>query len=195
MRNFRRIPEVLTAQERAKLLRVLEPTSTPGKLRNLALIRLMLNCGLRAREVRELTIRNLDRDSGRLKVVGKGRKERIVWVAPADLMLLQDWLAYLSPSSNPRPSSNLIFTSLDGKKPLCGRWLRKMVKRLGEKAGIDKSLHPHSLRHTFATDLYAKKKNLPLVQRALGHKSMATTSIYISICDAELEEAMKELRE
>lgn len=188
----RPIPEVLTPEEQARLLRELEPTDSPNKLRNLAIIRLMLNTGLRAKEVREIRHRNIDWKSGRMKLRGKGGKDRVVWMDERDVALLKDWLDQ-RPSSKLCSSSNLVFTSLDGKKPLCARWLRKMVKRVAETAGLDK-VHPHTLRHTFATDLLRKTKNLRLVQKAMGHSDISTTTIYTHIVDEELEVAMKDLR-
>jgi integrase/recombinase XerD len=69
-----------------------------------------------------------------------------------------------------------------------------LVPRLAEQAGIDKRCHPHTLRHTFASDLLRKTKNLVLVQAALGHSSINTTVIYTHISNPELEEALKNLR-
>ncbi len=69
-----------------------------------------------------------------------------------------------------------------------------MVKRKAKKAGIDKDVHPHTLRHSFATDLYRESKNLRLVQKALGHSSISTTEIYTHIVDEELEKEMKFFR-
>ena len=69
-----------------------------------------------------------------------------------------------------------------------------MVKRLARQAGIDKDVHPHMLRHTFATDLFRKTKNIRLIQKALGHAQITTTQIYTHIVDDELEEAMKTFR-
>ena len=81
-------------------------------------------------------------------------------------------------------------------RPLVTRYLRLMVANLAGKAGISKHIHPHTLRHTFATDLLRKTKNLRLVAKALGHsdKSIGTTMIYTHIVDDEMEEAMKGLR-
>jgi len=69
-----------------------------------------------------------------------------------------------------------------------------MVKRLGVKAGIQKDIHPHTLRHSFATDIYRDTSNIRLTQKALGHANLATTQIYTHIVDEELEEAMKSFR-
>jgi integrase/recombinase XerD len=69
-----------------------------------------------------------------------------------------------------------------------------MVKRLAKQAGIAKDVHPHMLRHTFATDLLRKTKNLRLAQKALGHAQITSTQIYTHIVDDELEEALKTFR-
>jgi len=188
----RRIPEVLDPEEQARILGELERSDSLSALRNLALIRLLLNAGLRAREARELKIKHLDFKSGKLKVRGKGRKERVVWLSADDLALVRAWLTRRP--GNGAPSGDLLFTSLDGSRPVNDRWLRRMVKRVAEQAGIVKDIHPHSLRHTFATDLLRATKNLRLVQKALGHSNIETTTIYAHIVDDELENAMKELR-
>mgnify|MGYP001600766443 CR=1 FL=1 len=191
-RKPRAIPEVLTPEEQTRLLGRLEPTDCPGKLRNLALVRVMLNSGLRASEARAVKVRDIDWNSGRLKVRGKGGKDRVIWLAGNDLILLKNWLDH-KPSSTRMPSSTLVFTSLDGTKPLCGRWLRKLVTRLATQAGIDKRIHPHTLRHTFATNLLRQEKNLFTVMKALGHANLSTTQIYLHLEDEELETAMKKL--
>jgi site-specific recombinase XerD len=190
----RKIPEVLDPEEQARMLGELERSASLSNIRNLALIRLLLNAGLRAREARELKIKHLDFKTGRLKVRGKGRKERVVWLSEDDLALIRAWLTRRGSSGNRAPSGDLLFTSLDGSRPVNDRWLRRMVKAVAEKAGIVKDIHPHSLRHTFATDLLRATKNLRLVQKALGHSNIETTTIYAHIVDEELENAMKELR-
>ena len=177
----RPIPEVLTPDEQARLL------AHPSGIREQAILRLFLDTGLRASELINLQCHHIDWQSGRMKVRGKGGRDRMLWVSPEDLALLK---SLPSSASSGRP----VFTSLDGQKPLCGRWLRKMVKRLGEQAGIKKNLHPHIFRHSFATDLLEKTKNLVLVQRALGHSNIATTTIYTHISNPALEEALKNLR-
>lgn len=182
----RPIPEVLSPDEQARLLQQFN-TKTPSGIRNLAIIRLMINTGLRAAEVRELRHRNIDWKTGRMKIRGKGGKDRVLWVNADDLALLKS-LPSGAPSGN-RP----VFTSLDGQKPLCGRWLRKMIPRLAAQAGIDKRIHPHTLRHTFATNLLRQEKNLFLVSKALGHANLSTTQIYLHLEDSELEAAMKRL--
>ncbi len=188
-RKPQRLPEVLTHEEQEALLRQPNAKNLNG-LRNLCLIRLMLNAGLRAAEVLKVKTRDIDWSSGNLMVrQGKGNKDRSLWVGDEDLRLLQLWLERKARL----PKSELIFTNRDGKL-ICGRYLRKMVKRMATKAGIFKDVHPHTLRHTFATDLFRQTKNLRLTQKALGHSQLSSTMIYTHIVDDELEEALKTFR-
>ena len=180
----RPIPDVLTPEEQARLLAQVD-LEAPSGTRNYAILRLMINTGLRAAEIRELRHRNIDWERGRMKVRGKGGKDRVLGINAHDLALLKNL-----PSGNP---SGTLFTSLDGQKPICGRWLREMVPRLAAQAGIDKRIHPHTLRHTFATNLLRQEKNLFLVMKALGHANLSTTQIYLHLEDDELEAAMKRL--
>jgi len=186
-RKAQRIPEVLTADERAALLQ--QPTPRyPTGLRNRCLMLVMLDCGLRAREALQLAVRDIDWQSGKVKVrQGKGRKDRVLWLNEQALDWLRKWR-----ERRPGPGA-LLFTTLAGK-PLRDNYLRVMVKRYGQKAGIGKDVHPHMLRHTFATDLYRETKNIRLVQKALGHASLGTTMIYTHIVDDELEDALRKFR-
>ncbi len=187
-RRPRRIPEVLEPHEQQQLLSQLEPPNTLLKLRNLAMLRVLLNCGLRSAELCSLQTRNINFQTGEIKVRGKGNKERILWAGDDDLRLLRDWLAQ-RPSGSP-----MVFTSLDGTRPICSRWLRKLLPRLAAQAGIDKRVHVHTCRHSFASDLLRQTKNIVLVQAALGHASINTTVIYTHISNPELMDAMRELR-
>jgi site-specific recombinase XerD len=186
-RKAHRIPEVLTTDERAALLTQPTPRYATG-LRNRCLMLVMVDCGLRAREALQLEARDIDSQSGKLKVrQGKGKKDRVLWLNEAALEWLRRW-------RERRPvQTAALFTTLAGK-PLRDNYLRVMVKRYGQKAGIGKDVHPHMLRHTFATDLYRETKNIRLVQKAPGHASLGTTMIYTHIVDEELEDALRTFR-
>ncbi|CAO0822458.1 Integrase [Desulfarculales bacterium] len=190
----RRIPAVLTPDEAAQVLGEVEKSTSLSALRNLAILRLMLNTGLRARELRELRVNQIDWATGRFKVRGKGGRERVMRISGPDIFLLRRWLEArdlrLPPSNLGVPPSNLLFTNLNGTKPVCDRWLRRMVKREVSKTGIEKDVHPHTLRHSFASNLLRQEKNLFLVAKALGHSDISTTQIYLHVEDEELEEAM-----
>jgi site-specific recombinase XerD len=189
-RKPQRLPEVLTHEEQEALLRQPNAKHLHG-LRNLCLLRVMLNTGLRAAEVLRVKIRDIDWSSGKLMVrQGKGKKDRSLWVGEEDLALLKLLIA----KTSRLPESELVFTNRDGKL-ICSRYLRTMVKQLATKAGISKDVHPHTLRHTFATDLFRQTKNLRLTQKALGHSQISSTIIYTHIVDDEMEEALKTLRD
>ena len=152
------------------------------------MIRLMLNAGLRSSEVLNLKVNDLNWMSGKLSIrQGKGQKDRILWLNEEDLELLQLWR-----ERHPE-QRDLLFTTLQGR-PVSDRYLRAMVKRVADKAGIEKRVHPHLLRHSFATDLYRETKNIRLVQKALGHEDLSTTMIYTHIVDEELEDALRNFR-
>ena len=183
---MKRLPETLNELEIRALLSQPNKRARTG-LRDLAMIRLMLNAGLRASEVLSLTVRDINWRSGKLTIKrGKGDKDRVVWLNEDDLEILRSW-------KEKKPESRLLFTTLAGQK-IKDRYLRAMVKRRAKKAGITKDVHPHTLRHTFATDLYRDTKNIRLVQKALGHAALSNTMIYTHIYDEELESAMKSFR-
>jgi integrase/recombinase XerD len=180
----RPIPDVLTEDERVRLLTSM-PSGTLLQRRNLAMVRLMLNAGLRTQEVCDLRVSDLSFPSGKLLVRGKGGRQRILWLNDEDLNLIKSYLEEARPSGT-------VFQTGPGNK-ICTRFLRSLVAQVGIKTGI-RRVHPHLLRHSFATDLLRKTKNLPLVQKSLGHSDIGTTQIYTHIADDELEDAMKNLR-
>jgi integrase/recombinase XerD len=183
----RRLPETLTDDEQRKLL--MQPNAAaPTGLRNLCMMQVMLDAGLRPSEVLNLRVRDIDWMAGKLTVrQGKGNKDRVLWLNEDALDRLREW-------RERRPeTSEFLFTTLQGK-PVMGNYYRKTVKRYARKAGIPKDVHPHTLRHTFATDLYRQTKDIRLVQKALGHADVSTTMIYTHIVDEDLEDAMKTFR-
>jgi site-specific recombinase XerD len=183
----KRLPEVLTEEEWERLLKA--PNSrTPTGLRNLCMMLLMLNTGLRVAEVLNLKVREVNWNTGKLLVKeGKGKKDRILWLGEEDLKMLAKW------REKRWVQTENLFTTLKGSR-LNDRYIRAMVKREAEAAGIEKDVHPHMLRHTFATDIYRDTKNIRLTQRVLGHSNLATTMIYTHIVDDEVEDAMRFFR-
>lgn len=180
------LPETLNYQERELLLS--QPNQkAPTGLRDLAMIRLMINAGLRSCEVLKMFIEDIDWISGKLHMKqGKGKKDRIIWVNEEDLNVIKKWKEI-------KPKSPVLFTTLKGGC-INDRYLRAMVKRRAQNAGITKNVHPHLLRHTFATDLLRSTKNIRLVQKALGHANLSSTMIYTHVYDEELESALKSFR-
>jgi len=184
----KRLPVVLTQEEQVALL-AMPNQKAPTGLRNYAMLCIFLNAGLRVSEALALKVTDIDWVTGKLDVrAGKGGRDRVLWVNEKELATLKRWLSV-------RPAkSEYMFTNLRGG-PMNDRYVRDFVKRYGRKSGTPKDLHPHTLRHTFATDLLRKTGNIRLVQKALGHASLATTMIYTHIVDEQLEQALKSFRE
>ena len=195
---MRKIPEILEKDEQEQLLEVFN-TRYPTALRNKVMIKLMLNTGLRLSEAINLKWKDINLQTGKLKVVeGKGAKDRIVWVNDCALNLLREWRERQYEEVKKRdPQTEKItcmFTTLQGRS-LKPANVRQMVYKYSAKAGINKKISPHTFRHTFATDLYRATNNLRQVQKALGHSDISTTQIYTHIIDSELEEAIKSFRD
>ncbi len=188
----RRIPEVLTEDEQEALINQFNERY-PTSHRNKMMIQLMLDTGLRLAEACSLRWKDIDLTSGKLMVrEGKGAKDRTLWIGENRLEDLREWKERQIEWLDESPKH--VFTTRNGD-PVSHRQVQYMVKNYSEKAGIeDKSVHPHMLRHTFATDLYSETGNIRLVQKALGHSDLSTTMIYTHIVDDELEDALKSFR-
>ena len=192
-RPGRKIPAVLTADEQSRLLATIPDSLDSSSVRARAILRVFLNTGLRAGELINLKINDVDWQTGDFMVrQGKGGKDRALTFSDEDLALLK---SYLDSSSPQIIGKNLpIFRSLDGKKPLCGRWLRRWVARLGKQAGINKRVHCHGFRHTLACDLLRATNSLKVVQDTLGHENISTTTVYARLVNGEVKNALKNLR-
>ena len=186
----KKIPDVLSVGEQKRLLdqfnlRYITPQ------RNKTMIQLLLNTGLRLAEMTNLKWNDIDLMTGQLKVVeGKGLKDRILWLDEKTLVMLGKWKQRQFKEWG---KSELVFTTRT-LKGLDGKAVRGMIQTYTEKAGINKHITTHSLRHTFASDLLRDTKNIRIVQKALGHADISSTQIYTHIVDEELEEALKSFR-
>ena len=190
MKNQKKIPDVLDEDEQKRLLdqfnlRYITPH------RNRTIIMLLLNTGLRLAEMTNLKWSDINLTSGQVKVVeGKGLKDRIVYI---DNNMLEELRSWRERQLEVWGSTPYVFTTRT-LKLLDGKYVWNMIKTYKDKAGIDKKITTHSLRHTFATDLLRDSKNIRIVQKALGHSDISTTQVYTHIVDDELEDAMKKLR-
>jgi len=182
-----RLPVVLNDEERKALLAAPDQ-SKPLGLRNYCMIKIFLNSGLRVSEALNLKVDDIDWETGRLFVrAGKGNRDRILFLKEDDMELYRRWL-------KARPAdSEYLFCTLKGTR-MGDRNVRYFIKNYARQVNIKKDVHPHALRHSFATDMLQNTKNIRLVQKALGHTSIATTMIYTHISDEELELALKGFR-
>ncbi len=174
-----RLPDVLSVSQIASLLDGLALV-TPADLRDRALLEVLYGCGLRVGEICGLDLTSLYLQEGYLRVTGKGGKDRVVPVSGAALAAL---CAYLddarSKFSKPGAESGAVFLNARG-----GRLSRQSVHKIVARAGLAigcANLHPHTLRHSFATHLLEGGADLRVIQELLGHADISTTQIYTHI--------------
>ncbi len=180
------LPEILDKKEVARVLDLPSKTSLTGR-RNRAILTLMLNTGLRVSEVCDLKNEDIDLGTGKFRVVqGKGAKDRDLAVPPDAIKTLEDW-------KKGKVSSLYFFSTLKGEK-LSRQYLWQMIKMYCQKAGIKKKIPPHSLRHFFGTEYYRQTHDLETLRRILGHESIGTTQIYITLANMEVEESMRRFK-
>ena len=185
-------PEPLTDAECQALIKACSRRAPTG-IRNAALIAVLWRGGLRISEALELKPKELNVQQGTLRVLhGKGDKHRLVGLDPDAMAILQRWLdtrKALGITGHKR-----IFCTLDGG-PLSDRYARAMVKRMAKRAGVEKRVHPHGLRHTHAFELANEGCPVHEIQQQLGHSSVATTNTYIShLAPAERVARMQQRR-
>ena len=186
----RRLPaEVLTRAEVDALMRVCSKRAPTG-IRNRALIALLYRGQLRISEALALKPKDLDRRSGTVRVLhGKGDRSRTIGLDDGAWAILELWLQCRQ--KHGLSGRHSIFSTLKGQ-PLQSRYCRTLFARLARKAGIDKRVHPHGLRHTGAAELRAEGIDIGIISRQLGHSSIATTSRYLDhVAPKQVVDAMR----
>ena len=165
----RKLPQVLDPDEAARLVEV--PTDVPLGLRDRALLELFYSSGLRLSELCGLRWHDLDLDGGTVTVLGKGSKQRVVPVGSHARKALCEWRAELQ-ARNDAP----VFPGRNG--PITPRAVQLRLRQLALRQGLFKRVHPHLLRHSFASHVLESSGDLRGVQELLGHADIATTQIY-----------------
>ena len=166
----RKLPQVLDADEAVRLVEV--PTDAPLGKRDRALLELFYSSGLRLSELCALRWRDLDMAGGMVTVLGKGSKERKVPVGSHARNALTEW-------RQERPAGNEAFVFPGrGDGPISKRAVQIRIKQLAQRQGLFKHVHPHMLRHSFASHILESSGDLRGVQELLGHADIATTQIY-----------------
>ncbi len=188
-RRARRLPEVLTADEVARILS--QPQGTdPAPLRDRAILELLYAAGLRVSELVALDVGDVDLAMEYVRCVGKGSRERIVPIGSQAVNAVRHYLALARPALAGRRARPALFLNWRG-----GRLTRQSVwvvlKRCATRAGIRKRLGPHTLRHSFATHLLDGGADLRSVQEMLGHASVVTTQIYTHLTRSRLRDAYR----
>ncbi|MBP5541199.1 MAG: tyrosine recombinase [Bacteroidales bacterium] len=183
------LPDVLTDDDVAAMQATLD-RSLPGPARNYVIIEVLYGCGLRVSELVNLKLSNIYAEDEMLQIFGKGSKERWVPINARALRLLEDYIHMERSQLKIQPGEEkYVFLNLRGHH-LSRVAVFQFIKEAAEKAGIRKSVSPHSLRHTFATELVQNGADLRAVQEMLGHESLSTTEIYTHLSRQFLRETL-----
>ncbi|VVM05948.1 Tyrosine recombinase XerD [Methylacidimicrobium cyclopophantes] len=181
-----RIPRVLSEEDVNHLLSIKYP-STPEGIRNRAILEALYGGGLRVSELVELRLTSLLPQDRMLRVFGKGRKERIVPLGDAAIRALEDYLREGRPRLLGSRRSDFLFLRRGGR-PLTRFCINQILLSLARKIGRRYGLHPHLLRHSFATHLLHRGADLRSLQLLLGHADLATTQMYTHVAIDRLQE-------
>ena len=177
----KKIPEYIYDYQLEKLLNEKTSENVEIELRNKLIIHLLLDTGVRVSELVNIKVRDIDVEERIIKVFGKGSKERFVFFTSKTKELL---INYFIKRKEKAITDNLLI-NYKGEK-LTERSVQKIIKLVGEKIGLD--IHPHLLRHTFATDLLNKGADIRMIQELLGHENLDTTQIYTHVSNSRVKE-------
>ncbi|MCF0163924.1 MAG: tyrosine recombinase, partial [Bacteroidales bacterium] len=175
----RNLPDVLSVEEVVSIIESVDLTENEGT-RNKAMLEMLYSCGLRVSELVNLKISDLFFGEGFIRVIGKGNKQRLIPVGEPAVKAVSNYLDIRKLHKLQKGYDDILF--LNGRG---GQLTRNMVfiivKKQTEKAGIRKSVSPHTFRHSFASHLVENGADLRVVQEMLGHESILTTEIYTHI--------------
>lgn len=174
----RHLPQILSTEEIDRLITCID-LSTPEGQRNRTILEILYSCGLRVSELCDLKMSGLYLNEGFIRVLGKGNKERLVPISAKAINELHLWFYDRNLISIKPSYEDYVFLSLRRGTPLSRIMIFHIVKELAVKAGITKSISPHTFRHSFATHLLEGGANLRAIQAMLGHEAIATTEIYM----------------
>lgn len=187
----RSLPDVLSFEEIENMISQID-LSKPEGGRNKAILETMYSCGLRVSEVVNLKISNLYLDSGYIRVVGKGDKERLIPIGKSAVKYINIYKKDIRVHI-PVKKDNKDILFLNRRGTLLSRVMIFMIiKDLARKAGIKKTISPHTLRHSFATHLIEGGADLRAVQEMLGHESITTTEIYTHLDRSFLRKTLEQ---
>lgn len=175
----RKLPEILSVEDIDAMISEIDMSTFEG-VRNRAIMETLYGCGLRVSELTNLEISKIFFDEEYLIVRGKGSKERIVPMSGVAVGCIREYMAERDSIDIKAGEENMLFVSKRGKR-LTRMMIFYIVTGLAERAGIRKSISPHTLRHSFATHLLEGGANLRAIQQMLGHESISTTEIYLHL--------------
>lgn len=173
-----RLPDVLTKEEVENLLDI--KTIDAFSYRNKAMMELMYATGLRVSELVDLNINDVDFENATIRCFGKGSKERIIPVVDYALNILKEYLEIYRNGMLKGYITESLFLNNHGQK-MTRQGFFKIIKKIAKEKNINKNLHPHMLRHSFATHILENGADLRIIQELLGHENISTTQIYTHV--------------
>lgn len=182
------LPEYLTTEEVDRLEAAIDLSTREGH-RNRAIIEVLFSCGLRVSELTHLKMSGLYLQEHFIRVTGKGRKERLVPISDKAIRELTFWFDDRNKMNIKPGEEDYVFLNNRGHH-LTRTMILIMVKRLGEAAGIEKTISPHTLRHSFATAMLKGGASLRVIQELLGHAGIGTTEIYTHLDNESLRQTV-----
>ncbi len=174
------LPDFLSTREVDELLAAFPAGKDPLVFRNKVILEVLYSCGLRVSEAANLKVGSIHFDEEIIRVVGKGNKERIVPFGRAARNLLQRYITNIRPELVRSEKETTLFLSKSGRR-LNREWIWRVVKEAAKIVGIHKNIHPHTLRHSFASHLLENNADLRVIQEMLGHADISTTQIYTHV--------------
>ena len=188
-RSSRHLPDVLTNEEVDAIIATFD-LSMPDQARNRVIVEVLYGCGLRVSELCNLRLSNIYPDDEFLLVTGKGDKQRWVPINSVALKLMLQYIETIRSHQKIRPGEeNYVFLNRLGSR-LSRNYVFMFLKDAVAKAGIKKTISPHSLRHSFATELVTGGADLRAVQEMLGHEKISTTEIYTHLSHQYLRDTI-----
>ena len=187
----RKLPPVLSTKEIDQLIAAIDRSSLEGQ-RNVAILETLYGCGLRVSELVALKLSDLFFEEGFIRVLGKGNKERFVPINSQTETLIKVYLKDVRPFQKPsKEASDTLFLNRRGNG-LTRAMIFTIIKQLAKKIDLNKTISPHSFRHSFATHLLENGADLRVIQQLLGHESITTTEIYMHLDRTHLARVLNE---
>lgn len=181
----KKLPTYLTSEEVDKLLNM--RLTKPVDYRNKAMLELIYATGARISEITNLELNQIDYDECIIRVTGKGKKDRIIPFGDTASKALKEYIEVYRVFLIKNDTCNYVFINKNGSK-ISRQMIFKILKSLAKKAGIEKEISPHTLRHSFATNLLNNGADLRVIQELLGHENLETTEIYSHLQNKKIEE-------
>ena len=181
----KKLPTYLTSEEVDKLLNM--RLTKPVDYRNKAMLELIYATGARISEITNLELNQIDYDECIIRVTGKGKKDRIIPFGDTASKALKEYIEIYRVFLIKNDTCNYVFINKNGSK-ISRQMVFKILKSLAKKAGLEKEVSPHTLRHSFATNLLNNGADLRVIQELLGHENLETTEIYSHLQNKKIEE-------